>query len=133
MRLVGVACTAMSQLIRIWADEDGESHLEDMDPEFAESDFVPPAPPVLLTDPEPAEAYMLERVPPGWHGDWHPAPRRVLAVYLTGQGVIEASDGESRPIEPGTILLAEDTTGKGHITRVTGTEEVLVVIIALPG
>lgn len=89
-----IACTAVSQLTRIWADEDGESHLEDMDPEFAESDFVPPAPPVLLTDPEPAEAYMLELVPPGWHGDWHPAPRRVLAVHLTGQGVIEASDGD---------------------------------------
>lgn len=123
----------MSPLIRIWADEDGESHLEDLHPEFSKSDFVPPAPPVLLTDPEPAEAYMLELVPSGWHGDWHPAPRRVLAVYLTGEGVIEASDGDSRPLEPGTILLVEDTTGKGHITRVTGTDEVLVVIIALPG
>jgi uncharacterized cupin superfamily protein len=36
----------------------------------------------------------------------------VLAVYLSGQGVIEASDGELRTIEPGTILLAEDTTEK---------------------
>ncbi len=132
MELECVACTVVSQLIRIWADEDGESHLEDMDPEFTESDFVPPAPPVFLTNPEPAVAYMLERVPPGWHGDWHPAPGRVLAVYLTGQGVIEASDGATRAIHPGTILLAEDTTGKGHITRVTGTDEVLVVIIALP-
>ena len=89
-------------------------------------------PPVLLTEPEPAAGYVLERVPAGWHGDWRPAPQRVLAVYLTGRGEIQASDGEVRPIKAGTILLAEDTEGKGHITRVTGADEVLVVIVTLP-
>ncbi len=123
----------MSSILRIWADEDGESHFEDIEPAFMETDFVPPAPPVLLTPQEPADGYVIERVPPGWHGDWHPAPGRVLAIYLTGLGDIESSDGEVRSLEPGTILLAEDTTGKGHATRVTGTEEMLVVIIALPG
>lgn len=44
-------------------------------------------------------------------------------MYLTGQGEIEASDGSIRPLEPGTILLAEETTGKGHKNRVTGTED----------
>ena len=119
-------------MLRIWADQNGESHFEDVDVAFEESDFVPPAPPVLLSAQEPATGYILERVPPGWHGDWHPAPGRILAVYLTGKGDIEASDGEVRPIESGTILLAEDTTGKGHITRVTGIEEVIVVIVTLP-
>ena len=122
----------MVSVIRIWADEEGESHLEDVDLEFAEEDFVPPAPSVLLTPPEAASGYVFERVAPGWHGDWHPAPGRVLAVYLTGQGSIEASDGESRPLEPGTILLAEDTTGRGHVTKVTGTDEMFVVIVTLP-
>ena len=122
----------MSSVLRIWADEDGESHFEDVDVAFAESDFVPPAPPVLVSAQEPATGYLLERVPPGWRGDWHPAPGRVLAIYLTGLGDIEASDGEVRPLEPGTILLAEDTTGKGHITRVTGAEEMTVVIVTLP-
>ena len=119
-------------MIRIWADEEGESHLEDVDLEFTEQDFVPPAPPVLITSPEAASDYVFERVAPGWHGDWHPAPGRVLAVYLTGQGSIEASDGTSRPLEPGTILLAEDTTGRGHVTKVTGTDEMFVVIVTLP-
>lgn len=122
----------MVSVLRIWADQDGESHFEDVDVTFEKSDFVPPAPPVLLTTPEPATGYVLERVPSGWHGDWHPAPGRVLAIYLAGQGDIEASDGEIRPLEPGTILLAEDTTGRGHITRVTGTEEMVVVIVTLP-
>ena len=30
-------------------------------------------------------------------------------------------------------MLAEDTTGKGHISAVTGTEEMLVLIVLLPG
>ena len=57
---------------------------------------------------------------------------RELAVYVAGEGEIEASDGTVRPLRPGTTLLVDDTTGKGHITRVTGTEEMLVVIVTLP-
>ena len=122
----------MVPVLPIYADADGESHFEDVELSFAQEDFVPPAPPVLITSFEPASSYAFEQVPPGWHGDWHPAPARVLAIYLSGHGVIEASDGEVRPIVPGTILLAEDTTGKGHITRVTGSDDVFVVIVTLP-
>jgi quercetin dioxygenase-like cupin family protein len=75
---------------------------------------------------------VFARVPPEWHFDWHPTPQRELLIYLTGEGTIEASDGEVRTLAPGVILLAEDTTGKGHISRVTGTDEVFVVIVTLP-
>jgi hypothetical protein len=118
--------------MRLYADEEGESHFEDVEIALQESDFVPPAPPVLLSSFNAASQYAFEVVSPGWHGDWHPAPSRVLAIYLSGQGEIEASDGEIRAIGPGTILLAEDTSGKGHISRVTGTEDVLVLILLLP-
>lgn len=85
-----------------------------------------------LTAQMPASGYFVARVSPGWHSDWHPAPVRELAAYLSGEGEIEASDGTVRPLQPGAILLVDDTTGKGHMTRVTGTEEVLVVIVTLP-
>ena len=65
-----------------------------------------------------------------WTGTHHPV--RELAVYLSGEGEIEASDGTTRSIDPGTILLVDYTTGKGHRTRVTGSDEVLVVITTLP-
>lgn len=122
----------MASTLRVWASEDGESHLAEVDLAFEESDFLPPAPPMHLTAQTPASGYFIARVPPGWHADWHPAPVRELAVYLSGEGEIEASDGTVRSLRPGTILLVDDTTGKGHITRVTGTEEVLVVIVTLP-
>lgn len=122
----------MTSILRIWASEDGESHLEEVDLPFAESDFLPSDPPMLLTSRAEASGYFVARVPPGVDMDWHPTPVRELAVYLTGQGEIEASDGSVRPLDPGTILLVEDTSGKGHQTRVTGDEEVLVVIVTLP-
>jgi hypothetical protein len=118
--------------LRIWADEDGESHLEEVELPFEESDFLPSAPSMLLTAQQKASGYFIARAPAGLDLDWHPSPVRELAVYLTGQGEVEASDGTVRPLEPGTILLAEDTSGKGHKTRVTGTDEVLVVIVTLP-
>lgn len=119
--------------MRIWASEDGESHLEDVDLAFEETAFLPPpAPPMQLSAQMPASGYFVARVPPGYQADWHQSPVRELAVYLAGEGEIEASDGTVRPLRPGTILLSEDTTGKGHISRVTGTEEVLVVIVTLP-
>ena len=121
----------MVPVLRIYADASGESHFEDVELSFAEEDFVPPAPPVLITSFEPASSYAFEQVPPGWHGDWHPAPTRVLAIYLSGHGVIEASDGEVRPIEPGTIIFAEDTTGKGHTTGVYGDQPAVIATIPL--
>jgi hypothetical protein len=92
--------SGMSSIVRFWADEDGESHFEDLELAFEEADFVPPAPPVLISSFQAAEQYGFELVHPGWHGDWHPAPGRVLAVHLSGEGEIEASDGEVRPIGP---------------------------------
>jgi quercetin dioxygenase-like cupin family protein len=103
-----------------------------VDAEFEPMDFIPEAPPMNLTRPQPASAYSIARVPPGTSLDWHAAPVRELAIYLAGEGEIEASDGTIRAIVPGTILLVEDTHGKGHQTRVTGTDEVLVVIVMLP-
>jgi hypothetical protein len=119
-------------IVRIYSDGEGESHFEDLELAFQRTDLVPPAPPVLMTALEDASQYGFELVNPGWHGDWHPAPQRLLAVYLSGAGTIEASDGEVRDLLPGTILLAEDTSGKGHVSRVTGTEDMLVLIVMLP-
>ena len=51
---------------------------------------------------------------------WHRAPRRQYVISLAGGISITASDGETRHIGAGEIVLVEDTTGKGHITRSSG-------------
>jgi hypothetical protein len=122
----------MASYLHLYSDDNGESHFEDVPLAFERTDLVPPAPPVLLTELAAATRYGFELVHPGWHGDWHPVPSRLLAVYLSGIGAIQASNGEVRDIVPGTILLAEDTTGKGHVSRVTGDEDMLVLIVMLP-
>jgi hypothetical protein len=122
----------MTSVLRIYADVDGESHFEEVELEFEQTDLVPPAPPVSMTALAASDRYGFELVHPGWHGDPHPVPQRLLAAYLSGSGTMEASDGEVREIAPGTILLAEDTTGKGHVSSVTGQEDMLVLILMLP-
>jgi hypothetical protein len=122
----------MASLLRLYADIEGDTHFEEVEFEFERTDLVPPAPPVFMTRLATADRYGFELVPAGWRGDPHPVPQRLLAVYLSGTGTIEASDGEVRELVPGTILLAEDTTGKGHISRVTGEEDMLVLIVILP-
>src|SRR5262249_27354207 len=49
--------------------------------------------------------------------DWHPAPRRQYIVNLDAGVKITASDGESRVIGTGEVILVEDTTGKGHLSQ----------------
>ena len=51
---------------------------------------------------------------------WHRAPRRQYVISLAGGISITASDGETRHIGAGEVVLVEDTTGKGHITRSSG-------------
>ena len=49
--------------------------------------------------------------------NFHNAPRRQYVVNLSGSVEIEVGSGERRVLGPGSILLAEDTTGQGHISR----------------
>jgi hypothetical protein len=41
------------------------------------------------------------------------------------------SGGQTLKVGPGDIELAEDTTGKGHITRTVGTEDRVSIAIPL--
>jgi hypothetical protein len=41
-----------------------------------------------------------------------------------------SADGETRRFGPGSVFLAEDTTGKGHQTRAVGVGGCVVVWVA---
>ena len=51
---------------------------------------------------------------------WHTAPRRQITATISGSGEIETGDGQVINLAPGVVLLLEDLTGEGHITRTTG-------------
>ena len=48
---------------------------------------------------------------------YHNAPRRQLIFLTSGILELESSEGKRYICRPGDLLFAEDTTGKGHITR----------------
>ena len=49
--------------------------------------------------------------------DWHVTSSPACFIYMQGAQEIEVSGGEIRQFGVGDILLAEDTTGKGHKSR----------------
>jgi hypothetical protein len=69
----------------------------------------------------------LLRWPPGTVNDWHNASQtpsgHQYVMTLSGRGEIELSDGKKISLEQGRLVLAEDMTGKGHITRAAGSED----------
>ena len=117
---------------RVFADEQGETHFEDIEVDLAEVDFAPPAAPLLMSKPVASKHVLFCEVPENWDGSWHPTPARQYAVFLSGAFEVEVSDGEVRRFGAGDFGLVEDTSGKGHATRVLegGTGSVLFVQLA---
>lgn len=105
---------------RIYTGPDGETHFDDREVPFELVDFAPPAPPISVTESIGTKGMTVISSPGGWEGDWHPTPRRQFIVVLTGELEVEVSDGELRVFHTGDMILVEDTTGRGHISRVPG-------------
>ena len=75
---------------RLYPDASGESHFEDIEVPYTEA---------------PRDL------------DWHPAPRRQYIINLDAGVELTASDGETRRIGAGEVILVEDTWGKGHLSK----------------
>ena len=121
----------MTKYTRVFTDEDGETHFEDVEIELLPDDFAPPAPALNLSAFKEAKKFGFMNAPTGWFGDWHPTPKRLVFVYISGKIEAKVSDGEVRVFGPGSVTLVEDTTGKGHTSRVVGDQDVFGVVIQL--
>jgi len=97
---------------RIFSGEDGESHLEDIEIPLVDLGDIG-----RLSELLPATGIVFREVAGDYHFDFHTAPRRQYVINLDAAVEIEVGDGTVRRLEPGEILLAEDTTGRGHISR----------------
>lgn len=96
----------------LYTDANGETHFRDIQVEWGEE-----TPSGRLSQRFPATGIIFRQVPPTYALDWHPAPRRQYIINLDAGVRITASDGESRVIGPGEVILVEDTTGKGHLSK----------------
>ena len=97
---------------RLYADEKGESHWQDVEVEFTERTRAG-----RLSKRLPATGIIFREVPADYDLDWHPAPRRQYIINLDGGVQITASDGQTRRIGAGEVILVEDTSGKGHLSK----------------
>ncbi len=99
-------------IARIFADEKGESHYQDIEVATVSTGSLG-----SMAEPLPVTSMILRENAPGYDFDWHVAPRRQYIVMLAGFVEIQVSDGETRTFAPGDIVLVEDTEGKGHKSR----------------
>jgi len=121
-----------ARYVRLAADAEGESHFEDLEVVLERQDFAPPAAPLDIAQFLPADGTLWVGAEPDWAGDAaHPSPRRQLFCIVQGSCDVTASDGDVRSFGRGSVLLLEDTTGRGHSTSVTGNEELLVFAVTL--
>jgi hypothetical protein len=117
---------------RVYTDSSGETHFEDHEATFDLVNYAPPAPPLYVSATQPVSRFGFIRLEPGWYGDWHPVPSRQFQIILEGELEGEVSDGEVRQFKPGKVYQLEDTTGKGHKSRVVGVKGVVIAVVQLP-
>ncbi len=99
------------RITRVYTGDDDQSHFETIDVPLGKSRYG------SLSELFEAEGVIFRETPAGGELDFHNAPRRQFVVTLSGEVEIECGDGATRRLGAGEILLADDTTGQGHITR----------------
>jgi quercetin dioxygenase-like cupin family protein len=112
-------------MTRLYTGADGQTHTEEIEAKFTVGGPNEVFKLMAITGAE------LHRYAPGTVQDWHNAPRRQYVITLSGQGEVELAGGKKIQMGPGHIDLAEDTTGKGHITRTVGNEDRITITLPL--
>jgi len=121
------------KVLRLYTDALGESRFETTTMPMALKEFAPPAAPFRVSDPQPAQNYVILEVGTQWGGAVpHPSPARIMAFSLSGCTRVTASSGESHTFVAGDCLLHDDTSGKGHSTEVISDVPARWVFIRLP-
>ncbi len=105
-------------ITHIFTGPDHQTHAEEV-----EMKFTPGSPAEVSKMMPITGAAELHRTAGGSVDDWHRAPRRQYVITLSGHGEVEVAGGKKISMGPGHIDFVEDTTGKGHITRVIGTDD----------
>src|SRR5262245_14698329 len=114
--MTGTSMLAQSRtpmkVTRLFTGPDGKTKVEEYE--------VPLKPQGRGTELSPTVAVkslQFRRTTQEYNLDWHPAPNRQFVITLSGESEIELEGGKKLRLGPGHILLAEDTTGQGHISR----------------
>jgi quercetin dioxygenase-like cupin family protein len=106
------------KLPRIYADDQGETHIGVCDvPEHEAPVGPPPNPAGQMTETEAVSTLAVFSAPAGTEVPPHTAPQPYIVIVLAGEGEVETSDGTTLRLGPGELIYCDDTSGKGHLTR----------------
>ena len=111
---------------RVYAGDDGQSHVAEFNlslrPDLTNTDKIRGLqirPPGSRNAQETADL-----------ANFHNAPNRRLATWLSGYTEVGLGDGSTYSFGPGDLVIFEDTTGQGHTTKVIA--DTITVFILLP-
>lgn len=100
------------KITRLYTGDDQESHFEDIVIPLNDAGDIG-----RLSEQVEVTGIIFRETGPDYNYGWHNAPRRQYIIMLEGSVDVEIGDGTVRRFGPGDVLLAEDTTGHGHISR----------------
>ncbi|MDD1710950.1 MAG: cupin domain-containing protein [Methanoregulaceae archaeon] len=123
---------ALVRYPRIYSDTQGESHFDMVTVEQRLALAAPPAAPFYVSRDGPATRYRFYTFEPGWIGELHPCPTRQFLALMTGAVEMETTDGTVRRFGPGDLVLLEDTSGRGHVTRNIGDGFATYLVVPVP-
>ena len=112
-------------MTRLYTGPDGQTHAEEMETALTAGSSTEVFKLMSITGAE------VRRAAPGTVQDWHTAPRRQYVITLSGQAELEVGGGKKIHVGPGNINLVEDTTGKGHVTKILGNEDRITLTLPL--
>ena len=104
----------MIRCVRLWTGEDQNSHFEEghIDLEAGKRGD-------LLSGKLAVTTISFQETASGGAFAWHDAPIRQLVITLSGTLDFQTREREHFLLQPGDILLAEDTVGSGHSWTLT--------------
>ena len=115
---------------RIWADEHGTAHFDEVEEPTELSEYVPGMPTERTRRLRAREVHVAI-TPGGQTMAWHASPHRHLCITLSGEVEIRVGDGAARRFGPGEMYLGEDRTGQGHETAALGDTPWVHAVITL--
>ena len=113
-------------ITRIFSDASGDSHFAELEIPLADTGEIG-----RLSAAQPATSIIFRENDASYDYDWHNAPQRQYVILLDGEIEIEVSTGEKRRFRGGDILLVEDTTGKGHRTKISNSQPRRSIFVTL--
>ncbi len=114
------------KVTRLYTGPDGESHFQDID--ISLDDIKGSE---RMSELINATGIIFRETSGAYDLGWHPAPRRQFVINLEGRVELVVGDGSKRILGPGDILLAEDTTGHGHISRAVNNQPRKSIFVTL--